>query len=82
MSILGRSSEMVLHIVSCLCSTGEESYSLVMAMLHAGVQAESFIVDTVGGSRRAFESAEAGVFRPRSFHNDYELVLRDLLGLR
>ena len=65
-----RSSDKVLRILSCPCSTGEEPYSLVMAMLHAGAPAESFIMDAVDVSRRALESAQTALFRSRSFRDD------------
>ena len=63
-------SDRVLRILSCPCSTGEEPYSLVMAMLHAGATPESFIVDAVDVSRRALESAQAAAFRARSFREN------------
>jgi chemotaxis protein methyltransferase WspC len=64
---VSRASDRVLRILSCPCSTGEEPYSLVMAILHAGVPPESFIVDAVDVSRRALESAQVAEFRIRSF---------------
>jgi chemotaxis protein methyltransferase WspC len=65
-----RQPSRVLRILSCPCSTGEEAYSLVIAMLHAGAAAESFIVDAVDVSRSALDSAEAAVFRARSFREN------------
>lgn len=64
------SSATALRILSCPCSTGEEPYSLVMSMLHAGAQAESFTVDAADVSRRALETAQSGVFRARSFRDE------------
>ena len=63
-------SDRVLRILSCPCSTGEEPYSLAMAMLHAGASPESFVVDAVDVSRRALESAQAAAFRARSFREN------------
>jgi chemotaxis protein methyltransferase WspC len=65
-----RQPSRVLRILSCPCSTGEEAYSLVIAMLHAGAAAESFIVDAVDVSRNALDTAEAAVFRARSFREN------------
>ncbi len=67
---MSRASGDVLRVLSCPCSTGEEPYSVVMAMLHAGAQAGSFTVDAVDVSRRALESACAGVYRARSFREN------------
>jgi chemotaxis protein methyltransferase WspC len=67
---VGRASGRVLRVLSCPCSTGEEPYSLVMALLHAGAQPEAFTVDAVDVSRRALESAHAGAYRARSFREN------------
>jgi chemotaxis protein methyltransferase WspC len=64
-----KTSGKVLRILSCPCSTGEEPYSLVMALLQAGAPPESFSVDAVDVSSRALQSAQAGVFSKRSFRN-------------
>ena len=60
-------SDRVLRILSCPCSTGEEPYSLVMALLEAGAPPDSFVVDAVDVSRRALGAAQAAVFRARAF---------------
>lgn len=60
----------VLRILSCPCSTGEEPYSLVMAMLQSGVAADSFIVDAFDVSRGALALAQTAVFNERSFRDD------------
>ena len=65
-----RSPDRVLRVLSCPCSTGEEPYSLVMAMLNAGAQPESFAVDGVDVCGRALEFAQNGVFRARSFREN------------
>lgn len=62
-----RASGRVLRVLSCPCSSGEEPYSLVMAMLHAGIPAGSFAVDGVDLSRHLLESARAGRYGVRSF---------------
>jgi chemotaxis protein methyltransferase WspC len=65
----------VLRILSCPCSTGEEPYSLVMAMLQAGSPADSFTVDAFDVSRGALKLAQTAVFNERSFR-DYALWSR------
>lgn len=62
-----RASGQVLRILSCPCSSGEEPYSLVMAMLHAGAPADSFTVDAVDLSWNLLGSARAAVYGARSF---------------
>lgn len=65
-----RRASRALRILSCPCSTGEEPYSLVMAMLHGHIPAESFHVDAVDVNPRAIKSAQAAVFNERSFRDD------------
>lgn len=65
-----RDSSKVFRILSCPCSTGEEPYSLVIALLHAGAPVDSFLVDAVDVSGAALESARVAVFRTRSFRED------------
>ena len=60
----------VLRILSCPCSTGEEPYSLVMAMLQSGIAADSFTVDALDVSRSALKLAQTAVFNERSFRDD------------
>ena len=60
-----------LRILSCPCSTGEEPYSLAVAMLHAGALPGSFFIEAVDVSRRALEFAENAVFNPRSFRGEF-----------
>lgn len=62
-----RASGRALRVLSCPCSSGEEPYSVVMAMLHAGVPAEAFTVDAVDLSRYLLEWARGGRYGVRSF---------------
>jgi chemotaxis protein methyltransferase WspC len=63
-------AERVFRILACPCSTGEEPYSLVMAMLQAGVPPEAFVVEAVDVNRRALEWAQAAQFGGRSFRGN------------
>lgn len=68
----------MLRVLSVPCSTGEEPYSIVMALLDAGVPPERFRVDAVDVSARALERARAGHYgnnafrgRPLDFRDRY-----------
>lgn len=56
-----------LRILSVPCSTGEEPYSIVMALLDAGLPERSFQVDAVDISARALARARIGQFGSNSF---------------
>ncbi|WP_454757988.1 CheR family methyltransferase [Cupriavidus campinensis] len=57
----------MLRVLSVPCSTGEEPYSIVMALLDAGVPPERFRVDAVDVSARALERARAGHYGNNAF---------------
>ncbi|MDF3836446.1 protein-glutamate O-methyltransferase CheR, partial [Cupriavidus basilensis] len=56
-----------LRILSVPCSTGEEPYSIVMALLDAGVPEHRFHIDAVDVSARALERARIGQYGSNSF---------------
>lgn len=56
-----------LRILSVPCSTGEEPYSIVMALLDAGVPEQRFQVDAVDVSARSLERARIGQYGNNSF---------------
>jgi chemotaxis protein methyltransferase WspC len=56
-----------LRLLSAPCSSGEEPYSLVMALLDAGVPRERFQVDAVDISSRALAKASRGDYGKNSF---------------
>ncbi len=57
----------LLRVLSMPCSTGEEPYSIAMALLDAGLPAERFRVDAVDVSARALERARAGLYGNNAF---------------
>lgn len=66
----------VLRLLSLPCSTGEEPYTMAMALLDAGFPAERLRIDAVDISDRSLARAEAGVYRQSSFRTA-DLGFRD-----
>ncbi|MBL9169851.1 MAG: hypothetical protein JNN07_19090 [Verrucomicrobiales bacterium] len=56
-----------LRILSVPCSGGEEPYSLVMALLDAGLSPGEFVVLAADVSRRSLRRAEKGLYAEASF---------------
>jgi len=65
-----------LRLLSVPCSSGEEPYSIVMALLDAGVPGKSLYLDAVDLSARALERAQRGVYGANSFRSK-DLQFRD-----
>ena len=59
-----------LRLLSLPSSTGEEAYSIVMALLDAGLTGERFRVDGIDISRRALALAERAVYGKNSFRGN------------
>src|SRR2546423_10756520 len=57
----------VLRILSVPCSTGEEPYSLVMALLEVGLHPDRFRIDAADISERALARAATGLYTRNSF---------------
>ena len=66
----------VLRVLSVPCSSGEEPYSIAMALLDAGVAAERFQIDAVDISVRMVEFAQRAMYGRNSFRGE-ELGYRD-----
>ncbi len=56
-----------LRVLSLPCATGEEAYSVSIALLRAGVSPSSFRVQGVDVSERAIEQARRGVYGEGAF---------------
>src|SRR5213075_562485 len=56
-----------LRVLSVPCSTGEEPYSLAIALLEAGLPAERFRIDAADISERVLVRAREGVYGKNSF---------------
>jgi len=63
-------------ILSLPCSSGEEPYSIGMALLDTGICPEKYQIDAVDISDRALARAERGIFRKNSFRGK-QLGFRD-----
>jgi chemotaxis protein methyltransferase WspC len=66
----------VRRLLSLPCSTGEEPYSMAMAMLDAGFTTEHFTIDAVDISERSLALARRGVYGRNSFRGQ-DLAYRD-----
>jgi chemotaxis protein methyltransferase WspC len=64
---LANHAQGVLRILSLPCSTGEEPYSMAMALLDSGFPADRFSIDAIDVSARARARAERGVYGKNSF---------------
>ena len=58
------------RVLSLPCSTGEEPYSVAMALLDAGVPADRFVVEAVDISERAVARARQGQYGRNSFRGE------------
>lgn len=58
-----------LRVLSMPCSTGEEPYSIAMALLDASVDPARLTIDAVDISARALDAARQGVYRKNSFRS-------------
>ncbi len=66
----------VLRVLSVPCSSGEEPYSIAMALLDAGVPASRFEIDAVDISERMVEFARRACYGRNSFRGE-DLAYRD-----
>ncbi len=65
-----------LRLLSVPCSTGEEPYSMAMALLDAGLAPDQFEVDAVDISTRALTVAQRGIYGSNAFRGS-DLAFRD-----
>ena len=64
---LRREPTRVLRVLSVPCATGEEPYSIAMALLDAGLNAERFTIDALDISARAIGQARIAMYGRNSF---------------
>jgi chemotaxis protein methyltransferase WspC len=66
----------VRRLLSVPCSTGEEPYSMAMALLDADFSPDRFVIDAVDISERSLAQAKRGVYGKNSFRGS-DLAFRD-----
>jgi chemotaxis protein methyltransferase WspC len=64
---LARQFHLPLRLLSLPCATGEEPYSMAMALFDAGIAAGRFVIDAVDVSDRAISHAAQAVYGRNSF---------------
>ncbi len=74
---LPRHRDGMLKILSVPCSTGEEPYTIAIALLYAGWPAIRLSIDAIDISRRALARAEKGLYGEHSFRGS-QLDFRQL----
>lgn len=70
-----------LRILSAPSSTGEEPYSIIMALLDAGLKANDFQIEAIDISEPNLQRAQLGQYRENSFRGE-DLHFRDKYFLR
>ncbi|MER9607029.1 CheR family methyltransferase, partial [Mesorhizobium sp. M0243] len=60
-----------IRVLSLPCSTGEEAYSVAMAMFDAGFEAHEFKIDGVDVSSRNIATAERAIYGRNSFRGSH-----------
>ena len=60
----------VVRILSIACATGEEPYSIAMALFDAGFASDRFRIDAVDISERSLDHARSGIYGSNSFRGD------------
>lgn len=66
----------VRRLLSVPCSTGEEPYSMAMALFDAEFSTERFVIDALDISERSLAQARGGVYGKNSFRGS-DLAFRD-----
>lgn len=64
------------RMLSVPCATGEEPYSLAMALVDAGFSPGAFSIDAIDISAHAIEEAQRGIYHRKSFRSK-DLGFRD-----
>ena len=57
----------MLRVLSVPCATGEEPYSIAIALMEAGLSCKNFTIDAVDISQKSLLKAKQGIYRQNSF---------------
>jgi chemotaxis protein methyltransferase WspC len=60
----------ILRVLSVPCSTGEEAYSIAIALLEAGLSSKHFSIDAVDISKKSLQRAKRGIYSQNSFRGN------------
>jgi chemotaxis protein methyltransferase WspC len=66
----GRAAGLPLRILSLPCSTGEEPYTIAMALLDAGIDGTPFRIDAMDISERSLALAQRAIYGRNSFRGN------------
>jgi len=68
-SLVKKDSSSVVRIMSAPCSTGEEPYSIAIALLEAGVRADRFRILGIDINSDALKKAQKAIYKQRNVRN-------------
>ncbi|MBD2774161.1 CheR family methyltransferase [Iningainema tapete] len=60
----------ILRVLSVPCSTGEEPYSIAIALIEAGLATKNFRIDAVDISNKSIQKAKLAVYSRNSFRSE------------
>lgn len=69
-----RAASLPFHILSVPCSTGEEPYSLALALVESGVPRDNWTIEAVDLSERCLAQARRGCYRESAFRETPAVV--------
>lgn len=68
-TLVGLPGRSPVRILCAPCASGEEPYSMAMALLDAGLSREQFVIDAIDISHAALERARRGRYSANAFRN-------------
>lgn len=67
---LAKSSQSTFRLLSVPCSTGEEPFSIAIALMEAGLSPSQFRIDAIDISNQAITKAQRGIYGKNSFRGE------------